>query len=82
MWQSTVLLLPENLLESELFGLRGGAFTGARKQGKPGLFELAHGGTIFLDEIAEMSLAVQARLLRVIEERKVMRIGGDRIILW
>lgn len=72
--------LPENLLESELFGYEGGAFTGARKQGKPGLFELAHGGTIFLDEIAEMSLAVQARLLRVIEEREVMRIGGDSII--
>lgn len=72
--------LPENLLESELFGYEGGAFTGARKQGKPGLFELAHGGTIFLDEIGEIALGVQARLLRVLEEREVMRIGGDRVI--
>ena len=72
--------LPENLLESELFGYEGGAFTGARKEGKPGLFELAHGGTIFLDEIGEMSLAVQARLLRILEEREVMRLGGDRVI--
>jgi transcriptional regulator with PAS, ATPase and Fis domain len=68
------------LLESELFGYEGGAFTGARKQGKPGLFELAHRGTIFLDEIGEIALGVQARLLRVLEEREVMRIGGDRVI--
>ncbi len=72
--------LPENLLESELFGYEGGAFTGARKQGKPELFELAHRGTIFLDEIGEIALGVQARLLRVLEEREVMRIGGDRVI--
>lgn len=72
--------LPENLLESELFGYEEGAFTGAKKGGKPGLFELAHMGTLFLDEIGEMPLALQARLLRVLQEKEVMRIGGDRVI--
>lgn len=72
--------LPAQLLESELFGYVGGAFTGANKEGKPGLFELAHGGTIFLDEIAEMDYANQSRLLRVVQERSVMRLGSDRII--
>jgi len=72
--------LPESLLESELYGYAEGAFTGARKGGKPGLFELAHNGTIFLDEIGEMDLGVQARLLRAIESREVMRIGGDSLI--
>jgi PAS domain S-box-containing protein len=72
--------LPGNLLESELFGYDEGAFTGARKGGKPGLFELAHGGTLFLDEIGEMSLPIQALLLRVLQEKKVRRIGGERII--
>lgn len=72
--------LPESLLESELFGYEEGAFTGSRKGGKPGLFELAHGGTIFLDEIGDMSLPIQARLLRVLEQREVMRLGGDRIL--
>lgn len=72
--------LPENLLESELFGYMEGAFTGARKGGKPGLFELAHRGTIFLDEIGEMPLGLQAKLLRVIQERMVMRIGDDKVI--
>jgi propionate catabolism operon transcriptional regulator len=72
--------LPENLLESELFGYDEGAFTGARKGGKPGLFELAHRGTIFLDEIGEMPLQIQSRLLRVLEEREVMRLGGDRLL--
>jgi len=72
--------VPENLLESELFGYEDGAFTGAKKGGKPGLFELAHGGTIFLDEIGEMPLSLQARLLRVLQEKEVMRIGGNRII--
>ncbi|QQE76402.1 sigma 54-interacting transcriptional regulator [Brevibacillus composti] len=72
--------LPGNLLESELFGYEDGAFTGARKGGKPGLFELAHGGTLFLDEIGEMSLPIQALLLRVLQEKKVRRIGGERVI--
>lgn len=72
--------LPETLLESELFGYEEGAFTGAKKGGKSGLFELAHGGTIFLDEIGEMPLSLQARILRVLQEREVMRLGGDRII--
>lgn len=72
--------LPDNLLESELFGYEDGAFTGAKKGGKPGLFELAHKGTIFLDEIGEIPLSVQSRLLRVLQEKEVLRIGGDYII--
>jgi sigma-54 dependent transcriptional regulator, acetoin dehydrogenase operon transcriptional activator AcoR len=82
-WQFVTIncaALPESLLESELFGYEEGAFTGARKGGKPGLFELAHKGTIFLDEIGEMNLNLQARLLRVLESREVMRIGGDSMI--
>jgi transcriptional regulator of aroF, aroG, tyrA and aromatic amino acid transport len=67
--------LPESLLESELFGYEGGAFTGARRQGKPGLFETARNGTVFLDEIAEMSPKVQAKMLRLIQEKMVRRIG-------
>jgi transcriptional regulator, propionate catabolism operon regulatory protein len=72
--------IPDQLLESELFGYEEGAFTGSRRGGKAGLFELAHSGTIFLDEIGATSLSVQSRLLRVLEEREVMRIGGDRLI--
>jgi propionate catabolism operon transcriptional regulator len=72
--------LPQSLLESELFGYEEGAFTGAKKGGKQGLFELAHGGTIFLDEIGEMPLPIQSRLLRVLEEHEVLRIGGERIV--
>lgn len=72
--------LPESLLESELFGYDDGAFTGARKGGRMGLFELAHGGTIFLDEIGEMSLTIQARLLRVLQHHQIMRVGGNKII--
>ncbi|HHY04914.1 MAG TPA: sigma 54-interacting transcriptional regulator, partial [Thermoanaerobacterales bacterium] len=72
--------LPESLLESELFGYEEGAFTGAKKGGKPGLFELAHNGTIFLDEIGEMPLSLQSRLLRVLQEKEVIRIGGDYVL--
>ena len=72
--------LPENLLESELFGYAEGAFTGAKKGGRQGLFELAHGGTLFLDEIGEMPLSLQSRLLRVLQEKAVMHLGGDTVI--
>lgn len=68
--------IPENLLESELFGHQAGSFTGATRQGKPGLVELAHEGTLFLDEIGELPLNLQVKLLRVIQEREVMRVGG------
>ena len=69
--------LPENLLESELFGYAPGAFTGASKTGKMGLFEVASGGTVFLDEISEMPLNLQARLLRAIEEKHIRRLGEN-----
>lgn len=72
--------IPPSLIESELFGYVEGAFTGARRAGKKGLFELADGGTIFLDEIAELPLDIQGRLLRVLQEREIMRVGDDRII--
>ena len=72
--------LPDQLVESELFGYEEGAFTGARKKGKIGLFQQAAGGTIFLDEIGDISLKMQAKLLRVIQERQIMRVGGNRII--
>lgn len=72
--------LPEQLLESELFGYTDGAFTGAAKGGKAGLFELAHKGTLFLDEIGEMPIVVQAKLLRVLQEREVRKIGADMVI--
>jgi transcriptional regulator of aroF, aroG, tyrA and aromatic amino acid transport len=70
--------LPDNLLESELFGYEEGAFTGAKKGGKQGLFEYANGGTIFFDEIGELSAHLQAKLLRVLQEGKVRRLGGNR----
>ncbi len=72
--------LPEDLLESELFGYEDGAFTGAKKGGKKGLFEQADGGTLFLDEIGDISLKLQARLLRVLEEMEIRRIGGNKNI--
>lgn len=72
--------LPDQLIESELFGYEEGAFTGAKRGGKIGLFQQANGGTIFLDEIGDISLKMQAKLLRVIQEREIMKVGGDRII--
>jgi transcriptional regulator of acetoin/glycerol metabolism len=69
--------LPRDLVESELFGYEEGAFTGARQGGRPGKFEMAQGGTIFLDEIGEMPLEIQVKLLRVLQDKKVMRIGGQ-----
>lgn len=72
--------IPETLLESELFGYEEGAFTGARRQGKAGFFELAHQGTLFLDEIGELPPLVQARLLRVLQERQIVRVGGSEVI--
>lgn len=68
--------IPENLFESELFGYEDGAFTGAKKGGKPGKFELANDGTIFLDELGEMPLLMQTKLLRVLQEKEVERVGG------
>lgn len=70
--------LPESLAESELFGYMAGAFTGAQRGGKPGLIEMADGGTVFLDEIGEMSLYLQAKLLRFLNDGKFRRIGGDK----
>lgn len=72
--------LSESLSESELFGYDEGAFTGARKGGKPGLFEMAHKGTIFLDEIGDASINIQKKLLRVIQEHQVLRVGGSQLI--
>lgn len=72
--------IPTTLLESELFGYESGAFTGADKKGKIGKFELADGGTVFLDEIGEMALELQAKLLRVLENREFYRIGGVKPI--
>ncbi|MDI6601953.1 MAG: sigma 54-interacting transcriptional regulator [Thermoanaerobacteraceae bacterium] len=72
--------LPENLAESELFGYEEGAFTGAKKGGKPGLFELAHNGTIFLDEIGDATPSIQIKILRVLQEKCVIRLGAIRVI--
>lgn len=72
--------LPAQILESELFGYVGGAFTGASSKGKPGLLEISHGGTLFLDEISEMDYAIQSKLLRVLQEKKVMRLGNDKVL--
>ncbi len=72
--------LPDNLLESELFGYEEGAFTGAKRGGKPGLFELAHKGTIFLDEIGDISPTLQSRLLRVIQQKEVLKVGGTKVL--
>lgn len=72
--------IPKNLLESEFFGYEEGSFTGASKGGKAGFFEMAHKGTIFLDEIGEMPLEMQVQLLRVIQEKEVRRIGSDKVL--
>ena len=72
--------IPETLIESELFGYQGGAFTGARKEGAPGKIQQAHGGTLFLDEIGDMPLNLQARLLRVLQERCVTPLGSTRTV--
>src|SRR5690606_16184984 len=72
--------LSESVLESELFGYEGGAFTGAKSEGKKGLFEEANHGSIFLDEIGELSLTTQAKLLRVLQEKEIVRVGGTRPI--
>ncbi|MFZ5632765.1 MAG: sigma-54 interaction domain-containing protein [Bacillota bacterium] len=72
--------IPEHLLESELFGYEGGAFTGARKEGKKGLLELANRGTVFLDEITDLPLNLQVKLLQIIQEKKMIRVGGSKCI--
>jgi PAS domain S-box-containing protein len=72
--------IPENLLESELFGYEEGAFTGAKKGGKVGKFEMANGGTIFLDEVGDMPLNMQVKLLRVLQEKEIERVGGNKPI--
>jgi PAS domain S-box-containing protein len=72
--------IPEQLLESELFGYEGGAFTGAKKEGKPGLFELAHNGTLFLDEVAELPLNLQVKILRAIQDKEITRVGATKTI--
>ncbi len=72
--------VPDTILESELFGYEEGAFTGARRGGKKGYFELAEGGTLFLDEIGELSPKMQAKLLRVLQEKEIIRVGGETVI--
>ena len=72
--------IPEELIESELFGYEGGAFTGARREGKPGMFEIAENGTLLLDEIGELPLSMQVKLLQVLQEKKIRRVGGVRSI--
>ncbi|MHC1761483.1 MAG: sigma-54 interaction domain-containing protein [Negativicutes bacterium] len=72
--------IPEALLESELFGYEGGAFTGAKREGRTGLFEMANGGTVMLDEIGELSMGLQVKLLRFVESKEFFRVGGNKVI--
>lgn len=72
--------LSSSVLESELFGYDKGAFTGANTEGKMGIFEMAHNGTVFLDEIGEINFEVQAKLLRVLQEKEIVRVGGGKVI--
>lgn len=72
--------IPETLLESELFGYEGGAFTGAKKEGRTGLFEMANGGTLMLDEIGELSLQLQVKLLRFVQQKEFYRVGGKKVV--
>ncbi|MDM5309432.1 sigma-54 interaction domain-containing protein [Peribacillus frigoritolerans] len=72
--------IPESLLESELFGYAGGAFTGANREGKAGKFELANNGSLFLDEIGDLPLSLQPKLLRVLQERQIERVGGNKLL--
>jgi transcriptional regulator with PAS, ATPase and Fis domain len=72
--------LPENLIEAELFGYVGGAYTGARREGTPGRIREADGGTLFLDEIGDMPLTMQVKLLRVLQERRFERVGGSQTL--
>lgn len=74
--------IAESLLEAELFGYEEGAFTGSRRGGRAGLFEIAHGGTLFLDEIGEMPLPLQTRLLRVLEEKRLLASAGISLFRW
>ena len=69
--------IAKDLIESELFGYEGGAFTGALSKGRPGYFEVANGGTLFLDEIGEMPMNVQMKLLRALQENEIMRLGSS-----
>lgn len=72
--------IPEHLIESELLGYEGGSFTGAKKEGKLGLIELAHNGTLLLDEISELSIGLQVKLLKVIQDKTFHRVGGTKAI--
>jgi transcriptional regulator with GAF, ATPase, and Fis domain len=72
--------IPETLIESELFGHEGGAFTGASSSRRGGLFEAAHRGVIFLDEVADLSLAAQAKILRVVQSGEIQKVGSDKTI--
>src|SRR5699024_3735118 len=72
--------IPQNLIESELFGYEKGAFTGAGPQGRKGLFEMANGGTLFLDEIGDLPLSAQAKFLDVIENKRFIPVGGSKVV--